>query len=306
MIQERRPFVVRAWVVVGGQCLAVLGDTVCPYCGVGCRLRVEGDLGRVDRVRGVETAAANRGGICAKGAQLGPTIDTPDRLTRPLLRLSRHDAFVPTGWDTALGYVAEIFTNILHASGPDAVAFYGSGQLDTEAVYTVTKLFKGHLGCNNTDSNSRLCMAAAVAGYKSSLGSDGPPCCYDDIELADVILVIGSNMAEAHPVTFDRVKASKTARPEQKLIVVDPRRTPTAAAADLYLAIKPGSDIAFLNAIGRLLLRLGAADERFIAASTRAFEEYRQFLLDQDLDELIAETGLEESVLHQVARLIAD
>jgi ferredoxin-nitrate reductase len=254
----------------------------------------------------VETAAANRGGICAKGAQLGPTIDTPDRLTRPLLRLSRHDAFVPTGWDTALGYVAEIFTNILHASGPDAVAFYGSGQLDTEAVYTVTKLFKGHLGCNHTDSNSRLCMAAAVAGYKSSLGSDGPPCCYDDIELADVILVIGSNMAEAHPVTFDRVKASKTARPEQKLIVVDPRRTPTAAAADLYLAIKPGSDIAFLNAIGRLLLRLGAADERFIAASTRAFEEYRQFLLDQDLDELIAETGLEESVLHQVARLIAD
>jgi ferredoxin-nitrate reductase len=254
----------------------------------------------------VETAAANRGGICAKGAQLGPTIDTPDRLTRPLLRLSRHDAFQPVDWDTALGYIAEIFTNIRHSSGPEALAFYGSGQLDTEAVYTVTKLFKGHLGCNNTDSNSRLCMAAAVAGYKSSLGSDGPPCCYDDIELAEVILVIGSNMAEAHPVTFDRVKESKKSRPQQKLIVVDPRHTPTAAAADLHLAIKPGSDIAFLNAIGRLLLRMGATDERFIARCTRGFAEYRQFLLDQNLDDLLAETGLDDNALHNVARLIAE
>jgi ferredoxin-nitrate reductase len=254
----------------------------------------------------VETAAANRGGICAKGAQLGPTIDTPDRLTQPLLRLSRHDAFQPVDWDTALGYIAEIFTNIRHSSGPEALAFYGSGQLDTEAVYTVTKLFKGHLGCNNTDSNSRLCMAAAVAGYKSSLGSDGPPCCYDDIESADVILIIGSNMAEAHPVTFDRVKESKKARPEQTLIVVDPRHTPTAAAADLHLAIKPGSDIAFLNAVGRLLLRMGAADERFIARCTRGFGEFRQFLLDQNLDELLAETGLNDDALHRVARLIAE
>jgi ferredoxin-nitrate reductase len=254
----------------------------------------------------VETAAANRGGICAKGAQLGPTINTPDRLTQPLLRLSRHDVFQPVDWDTALGYIAEIFTNIRHSSGPEALAFYGSGQLDTEAVYVITKLFKGHLGCNNTDSNSRLCMAAAVAGYKSSLGSDGPPCCYDDIELADVILVIGSNMAEAHPVTFDRVKASKIARPAHKLIVVDPRRTPTAAAADLHLAIKPGSDIAFLNAVGRLLLRMGATDDRFIAASARGFEEYRRFLLDQNLDDLLAETGLDDDALHRVARLIAE
>jgi ferredoxin-nitrate reductase len=286
--------------------LAVLGDTICPYCGVGCRLRVEGSPGRIERIRGVEAAAANRGGICAKGAQLGPTIDTPDRLTRPLLRLSRHDSFQPADWDTALGYVAEIFTNILHTHGPEAVAFYGSGQLDTETVYTITKLFKGYLGCNNTDSNSRLCMAAAVAGYKTSLGSDGPPCCYDDIELADVILVIGSNMAEAHPVTFDRIKASNRNRPEQRLIVVDPRRTPTAAAADLHLAIRPGSDIAFLNAVGRMLLQMGAADQRFIAASTRGFEQYRQFLLDQNLDDLVAETGLEKCVVHRVARMIAE
>jgi len=290
----------------GEATLAVLGESICPYCGVGCRLRVEGSPGRDLRVRGVKTAAANRGGICAKGAQLGPTIDTPDRLANPLLRLSRHDAFQPTDWDTALGYAAEIFTNVLHTRGPEAVAFYGSGQLDTEAVYAITKLFKGYLGCNNTDSNSRLCMAAAVAGYKTSLGSDGPPGCYDDIELADVILVIGSNMAEAHPVTFDRVKASKRTRPEQRLVVVDPRRTPTAAAADLHLAIRPGGDIAFLNAVGRMLLRMGAADEHFIAACTRGFAEYRRFLLDQNLDDLVAETGLEETVVHRVARTIAE
>jgi ferredoxin-nitrate reductase len=285
--------------------LGVLGETICPYCGVGCRLRVEGTPGGALRIRGVETAAANRGGICAKGAQLGPTIATPDRLTQPLLRLSRHSEFRPANWDTALSYVAEIFTNILHTHGPEAVAFYGSGQLDTEAVYVISKLFKGYLGCNNTDSNSRLCMAAAVAGYRTNLGSDGPPCCYDDIEQADVLLVIGSNMAEAHPVTFDRIRASKQARPEQRLIVIDPRRTATAEHADLYLPVLPGSDIALLNALGRMLLLMGAADEAFIAASTRGIEEYRAFLLAQDLNELIAATGLEEAALYRVARLIA-
>src|SRR5207237_4731554 len=122
---------------------------------------------------------------------------------------------------------------------PDAVAFYGSGQLDTQTAYLAGKLFKGHLGTNNTDSNSRLCMAAAVAGYRSSLGSDGPPTCYDDIDNADVLFVIGSNMAEAHPVTFDRVKASKKARGDMKLIVADPRRTATASEAGIYLPVAP-------------------------------------------------------------------
>src|SRR5262249_48613034 len=203
--------------------LSLLGESICPYCGVGCRLQFEGQAGppaEVTRVRGVESAPANLGRICAKGAQLGPTVATPDRLTRPLLRLSRRDDFRPTDWDTALSYIAEVFTNVLHSSGPEAVAFYGSRQLDTETVYPLVKLFKGYLGCNNTDSNSRLCMAAAVAGYRSSLGSDGPPCCYDDIELANVVLIIGSNMAEAHPVTFDRLRASKKVNPRQQIIVL--------------------------------------------------------------------------------------
>ena len=282
-----------------------LGESVCPYCGVGCRLRFDGTPAAVERVRGVETAAANLGRLCAKGAQLGPTIRTADRLAQPQVRRDRGQPFRAVDWDTALGQVANSFRDILRAYGPEAVAFYGSGQLDTEAVYVASKLFKGHLGCNNTDSNSRLCMAAAVAGYRSSLGSDGPPGCYDDIELADLILVIGSNMAEAHPVLFDRIRASKKARPSQQMVVVDPRRTPTADAADLYLAVRPGSDIALLNAVGRLLLLMGAGDEHFLAGHTRGFEAYREFLLAQDFKELCTATGLPEADLYRLARLIA-
>src|SRR5439155_20359329 len=161
----------------------------------------------------------------------------PDRLTHPQFRLDRGSLFRPTDWDTALRYINECLQYILNTAGPDAVAFYGSGQLDTEAAYLACKLFKGHLGTNNTDSNSRLCMAAAVAGYRTSLGSDGPPGCYEDIDRADVVLVIGSNMAEAHPVTFDRLRTSKRNRPEQQIIVVDPRRTATCAIADLHVPL---------------------------------------------------------------------
>ncbi len=283
----------------------VLGESVCPYCGVGCRLRFEGTPTEVTRVRGVESAAANRGGICAKGAQLGPTIRTDDRLTRPQFRLSRHDDFRPYDWDTALAYVAECWTNIVHTHGPEAVAFYGSGQLDTESAYVATKLFKGCLGSNNTDSNSRLCMAAAVAGYRTSLGSDGPPTCYDDIDHADVVLIIGSNMAEAHPVTFDRLRAARKERPGLKIIVVDPRRTLTAQAADLHLPVAPGGDIALLNALGRLLLLMGAADPEFIDNHTNGFADYRRFLMQQDLAELCSTAGVAEASLYQLAHLIA-
>jgi ferredoxin-nitrate reductase len=295
--------------------LALLGETICPYCGVGCRLAFEGEEGKVLRVRGVESAPANLGGICAKGAQLGPTIHTEDRLSRPQIRLSRHDAFNPVDWTTAFRYIREIFTNILNTHGPEAIAFYGSGQLDSETVYLIGKLFKGHLGCNNTDSNSRLCMAAAVAGYRTSLGSDGPPTCYDDIDLADTIVIMGSNMAEAHPVTFDRVKASKKARPEQQIIVIDPRRTLTAAGADIYLPVAPGGDIALLNALGRMLLDLppqpplakggsGGVDREFIEKHTRGFDEYRAFLVEQNVNDLCTIAGVAPEELYRVAKIL--
>lgn len=265
---------------------------------------MEGVPGPVLRVRGVSNAPANLGNLCAKGAQLGPTIDTPDRLKHPLLRLNRSDRLHDVGWDSAVAHVAERLRSIVQAHGPESVAFYGSGQLDSETSYLVAKLFKGNLGSNNTDSNSRLCMAAAVAGYRSSLGSDGPPCCYDDIELADVILVIGSNMAEAHPVTFDRIRASKKARPDQRLVVIDPRRTPTAEAAEVYLPVAPGGDIALLNALGRMLLLMGAADCEFVECHTNGFEEYRRYLLAQDFNELCTASGVPEAQLYQLARLL--
>jgi ferredoxin-nitrate reductase len=285
--------------------LPQLGESICPYCGVGCRLRFEGAPGGALRVRGVESAAANLGRLCAKAAQLGPTIHTPDRLTRPLIRRSRRDEFTPVDWDTALAHLADRFTDILLERGPEAVAFYGSGQLDTEAVYLAVKLFKGTLGCNHTDSNSRLCMAAAVAGYRTSLGADGPPACYDDLDHADLVLVIGSNMAEAHPVTFDRLRDAKRARPELTVVVVDPRRTTTADIADLYIPVAPGGDIALLNAVGRALLERGAVDETFVADHTSGFTEYRRYLFEQDPVELWATAGVPAAAVHRLAGLLA-
>lgn len=283
----------------------VNGQTICPYCGVGCRLQFDGRLPGPIRVRGVPGAAANLGQMCAKGAQLGPSIASSDRLATPQYRLSRHDGFRAMSWDEAILYVREIVRNIINTHGPEAFAFYGSGQLDTETVYLVGKLFKGRLACNNTDSNSRLCMAAAVAGYRTSLGSDGPPTCYDDIEHADAIVIMGSNMAEAHPVTFDRVKAAKKLRPNLKIIVIDPRRTATAQNADLHLPVAPGGDIALLNALGLMLLDRGAADEPYIAAHTRGFDEYREFLRGQDLESLCAEAGLSHDQVAAAAAILA-
>ena len=279
------------------------GETICPYCGVGCRLQFDGKIPNL-RIRGVPTASANLGGMCAKGAQLGPTI-APGRLSQPQIRLSRKDGFRATTWDESIRYVAEIFRNILHAHGPEAIGFYGSGQLDTETVYSVVKLFKGRLGCNNTDSNSRLCMAAAAAGYKTSLGSDGPPTCYEDIDHAGVIVISGSNMAEAHPVTFDRVKAAKKARPDLQIVVLDPRCTLTAQFADLHVPVAPGGDIPLCNALARMLIERNAPDHAYIAAHTSGFDEFRRYLLAQDLDGLLAAAGTEREPVERLADLLA-
>lgn len=265
---------------------------------------MEGNGTGITRVRGVESAPANLGRLCAKGAQLGPTVHTPDRAKHPLVRSPRSGQLARAPWDQALDFIADRFRRIIADHGPDAVAFYGSGQLDSESAYLAVKLFKGFLGTNNTDSNSRLCMAAAATGYRSSLGSDGPPTCYEDIDHADVVLVIGSNMAEAHPVTFDRLRTSKKNRPDQQIIVVDPRRTATCAIADLHLPIAPGADIAFLNAVGRLIVQNGRADEHFIGFHTKGFVEYVAFLMSRPLDELVEACGVPRADVERAARLI--
>lgn len=280
------------------------GESICPYCGVGCRLEFEGAPNSALKVRGVKDAPANFGRLCAKGALLGATIATEDRLTQPLLRSARFGRWKAATWDAALGHIARKFQALIAQHGPDAVAFYGSGQLDTETAYLIGKLFKGTLHTNNTDSNSRLCMASAVAGYRTSLGSDGPPGCYDDIDRADAILISGSNMAEAHPVLFDRIRDARLLNPQLKIIVADPRKTATARDADLHLAVRPGGDIALFNALGRLLLDSGRFDGAFIAQHTTGWAAYCQFLRGQNVDALCAAAGLPREPIEAAARCI--
>ncbi len=198
-------------------------------------------------------------------------------------------------------FLADRFRAIVAEHGPDSVAFYGSGQLDTEAAYLAVKLFKVSIGTNNTDSNSRLCMAASVAGYRTSLGADGPPTCYDDIDLSDCLVIWGSNMAEAHPVTFDRIKARRKADPRVELIVIDPRRTATAAQATLHVPVAPGGDIPLMNAIGWLMLERGALDRDFIIRHTNGFDEYRRFLLECDWAALVSASGVPAATIHAMA-----
>jgi ferredoxin-nitrate reductase len=282
-----------------------LGEAICPYCGVGCRLRVEAERGRLVRISGVVDAPANLGGICAKGATLHQVVHGEGRLEHPLWRARRTDHFGQVSWDQAMESLAARFSAIIAEHGVDSVAFYGSGQLDTEASYLAGKLFKGSIGTNNTDSNSRLCMAAAVAGYRTSLGADGPPACFADIDQSDCLIVWGSNMADAHPVTFDRIKDRRRADPSVELIVVDPRRSSTAAHATLHVPVAPGGDIPLMNAVGWLLLERGVADGDFIALHTTGFDEYRRFLLSADWDALVAATGVSSWAIHSLADRIA-
>jgi ferredoxin-nitrate reductase len=281
------------------------GEAICPYCGVGCRLWMEAAYGQLIRVRGVVDAPANLGGICAKGATLPDVVHTPDRLVQPHYRRQRGEELRPATWDAALAWTAERFRETIARHGPDSVAFYGSGQLDSEAVYIAGKLFKGSIGTNNTDSNSRLCMAAAVAGYRSSLGADGPPPCYADIDYSDCLVAWGSNTAEAHPVTFDRIKAHRKAHPDVELVVVDPRRTLTAEQATLHVPLAPGGDIPLMNALARILLDRGAIDRGFVERHTSGWAEYREFLLAHEPEDWIAASGAAPVLVHEMADRIA-
>jgi ferredoxin-nitrate reductase len=245
--------------------------TLCPYCGTGCGLAVEVDGGRVRGVAGDPRHPVNRGRICRKPAELGAAVHAVDRATVPLVRASRHERFEETTWDEALGSVAATLRRIVAEDGPDAVAFYVSGQLLTEDYYAVNKLAKGFLGTNNVDSNSRLCMSSAVAGYAGAFGADGPPPAYADLALADCLLLLGANAAACHPILWGRIRDRQAEG--ATVIVVDPRATPTAQAATLHLPVRPGTDLALLNAMLHVIVEEGLLDERFIARHTTGFEE---------------------------------
>ncbi|MFJ1788448.1 molybdopterin-dependent oxidoreductase [Streptomyces anulatus] len=283
--------------------------TVCSYCGVGCGIVLDiaaGPDGRrtVVKATGDKEHPSNAGRLCTKGATGADLLAAPGRLTTALARPDRSEEPAPLGRDAAIAETARRLRSVLDAHGPDAVALYVSGQMTLEAQYLANKLAKGFIGTNTIESNSRLCMASAGSGYKLSLGADGPPGSYEDFAHADVFLVTGANMADCHPILFlrmmERVKAGA------KLIVVDPRRNATAAKADLYLRIRPGTDLALLNGLLHLLVENGHTDPEFIAEHTEGWEPMPAFLRDYRPAAVAAITGIPEGDIRRAARWIGE
>ena len=259
--------------------------STCCYCGVGCGVLIHSEHGAdAEKIVGIDgdpEHPANHGRLCSKGRALPQSVaDHAGRLLVPQLRHRRDAPRHAVDWEQALDHVAVRLAAIVREHGPDAVAFYLSGQLLTEDYYVFNKLAKGLLGTANIDTNSRLCMSSAVSAYKRAFGADGPPTCYEDLEHARTVLFAGSNMAYAHPVLFRRLEQARAAHPDTRWIVVDPRCTDTAAMADLHLAIQPGTDVALFNGILHHLIWEGWVDARYIQAHTEGFAALKQLLRD--------------------------
>lgn len=241
--------------------------TTCAYCGVGCgveaRLEASGEVA----IRGDLQHPANYGRLCSKGLALGETLITEGRLLNPSI------AGKTVNWQAAIEHVAKGFSDTIKRYGPDSVAFYVSGQLLTEDYYIANKLMKGYIGSGNIDTNSRLCMSSSVAGHKRAFGSDTVPNCYADFELADLVVLVGSNLAWCHPVIYQRLKEAKDKRPNMKVVVIDPRATDTCDIADLHLAIQPGTDTALFNGLFNYLALNQHLNHEYIDQHTQGFAE---------------------------------
>jgi len=233
--------------------------TTCAYCGVGCGITATPTAGRSVTIAGDPTHPANSGRLCSKGTHLGETLGLEGRLLHPMIGKRR------AGWDKALDLVTQRFRETIAHHGPDSVAFYVSGQLLTEDYYVANKLMKGFIGSANIDTNSRLCMASAVAGHLRAFGEDVVPASYDDLDAADLIVLVGSNTAWCHPIVYQRIQAARAAR-GTKLVVIDPRRTETCSDADLHLAVRPGSDVALMNGLLAHCRREGRTDATYLEA----------------------------------------
>ncbi|MDB6060988.1 MAG: putative bifunctional reductase [Verrucomicrobiaceae bacterium] len=278
--------------------------TVCPYCGVGCGMLLEVADNKVVKVSGDKSHPTNFGRLCTKGATSAGALRNSGRLEKAYIRQQRDKDPTPLAMDAAIADTAQRLRKIIDEHGPDAFAFYVSGQMSLEAQYLCNKLIKGFIGTNQIESNSRLCMASAGSGYKLSLGSDGPPGSYQDFDHADVFFVIGANMADCHPILFlrmmDRIKAGA------KLIVVDPRRNATADKAHLFLQIKPGTDLALLNGLLHLLQKNNHTNAEFIAEFTEGWEAMPEFLADYTPGKVAEITGLNIADICQAAELIGN
>jgi len=281
--------------------------SVCRFCGTGCGVMVGMKDGRIVDVRGDELAH-NRGMTCVKGTMLRVLNRLPGRLTRP--RIRREDGkLVDATWDEAMGLVARKFQEAISRDGPDAVAFYGSGQLFIEESYTANKLFKAGIRTNNVDSNARLCMASAASGYTQTFGKDEPPGAYEDIDYADCFFVIGANPFECHPPLFERIQRRRRLHPDTFVICVDPRRTQTAERSDLHLAPIPGTDLLLLNAMAQVILADRLADDKFIDAHVRFSDgnatvdraAYEKFLADYTPEKVEDRLGVAAATIRRVA-----
>jgi anaerobic selenocysteine-containing dehydrogenase len=271
--------------------------TTCGYCSVGCGMLVGIKDGKAVSVRGNPEHPVNLGKLCPKGLSEHHILDAPGRAKQPLLR--KNGKLEPVSWDEALETMVDRFGSIQQRWGRDSLGVVGTGQLLTEECYALGKLVQLGFGTRNNDGNTTLCMASAVSGYKLSFGSDGPPGSYRDMEAADVILLIGANIADNHPILCQRLECNKN----RTLIVADPRVTKTAMMADLHLPVKPRSDIALLNGIAHILIRDGLVDREYIEAHTTGYEEFKQFVAPFTTHSVAKTTGLSEEQIKRTAHL---
>lgn len=284
--------------------------SVCRLCGVGCGVMLGTKNGKAFGVKGDKENTINKGLLCVKGFYLNKMINSKNRLLHPMIR--KNGKLVKASWDEALDLVATKFKSIKETNGADALAFYGSGQAETEETYIANKLFKGHIGTNNVEGNPRLCMASAVGGYLTSFGADEPVGSYDDIEFCDLFVLIGSNTAEAHPVLYDRIVSRKKADPNVKVVIIDPRKTPTNKIADVHLQVIPGYDLAIMNAIAKIIVEEGYTDENFIKDTVNfsngkeaiTYEDYKKFLAKYTPEYAAKSCGVKAEDIIKVARMI--
>lgn len=274
--------------------------TTCGYCSVGCGMLVGTRDGKAVSVRGNPDHPVNRGKLCPKGLSEHQMLDAPTRATTPMLRRGgRTTPLEPVTWDEALDVMVRRITALQAQHGEDTLGVVSTGQLVTEEFYTLGKLVQLGFRTRNYDGNTTLCMASAVSGYKLSFGSDGPPGSYADMEVADVVLLIGANIADNHPILCNRLRKN----PAQTLIVVDPRVTKTAMMADIHLPVKPRSDIALLNGIAHILLRDGMIDRDFIEQHTEGSDAFRDFVAEYTPEAVGITTGLPVNTLENIAHL---
>ncbi len=289
--------------------MKTITPSTCPYCGVGCGVLIESEAGRITGVRGNPEHPANQGRLCSKGSTLHltarPELAPQVRLLQPQERATRGAGPRPIAWSQALDGLARRLADTVRAHGPDAVGIYVSGQLLTEDYYAFNKFAKGLLGTNNIDTNSRLCMSSAVAGYKATLGADAPPACYEDIAQAATLFISGANPAWAHPILFRRIEDAKRANPALRIIVCDPRRTESAALADLHLALRPGSDVWLYHGMLRCMIEQGWLDEDFIATRTEGWMGLAALVTQATPEAVERHCGIAPADLLQAARWFA-